>query len=137
MDAKELREQAIKRYKNGESPKEIYKSLGKGKTWFFKWLKRSKYEGEHRAKIRSRKPHHIPKKVEVTMEHAVIKSRKYLEKKLYAQIGAFNINWHLTQEGKPPSSLATINRIIKRNNLVHKRLKYTPKGVDYPALDYP
>jgi len=32
MNAKELREQAILRYKNGESPKEIYKSLGKGKT---------------------------------------------------------------------------------------------------------
>jgi len=80
MNTKELREQAIKRYENSESPKEIYKSLGKGKTWFFKWLKRSKYEGEDRAKSRSRKPHHIPKKVGVTMEQAVIKSRKYLEK---------------------------------------------------------
>ena len=32
MNEKESREQAIKRYKNGESPKEIYQSLGKGKT---------------------------------------------------------------------------------------------------------
>jgi len=31
MNAKELREQAILRYENGESPKEIYQSLGKGK----------------------------------------------------------------------------------------------------------
>jgi len=36
MNIKELREKAIKRYKNGESPKEIYQSLGKGKTWLFK-----------------------------------------------------------------------------------------------------
>ena len=134
MNAKELREQAIKRYKNCESPKEIYQSLGKGKTWFFKWLKRSKFEGNNWAKSRSRKPHHIPKKVEVTMEQAVIETRKYLEEKLYAQIGAFNISWHLKQEGGTPPSLATINRIIKRNNLVHKRPKYTPKGVNYPAL---
>ncbi len=44
MNAKELREQAIKRYKNGEFPEEIYQNLGKGKTWFFKWLKRFKYD---------------------------------------------------------------------------------------------
>jgi len=134
MNAKELREQAIKRYKNGESPKEICQSLGKGKTWFFKWLKRSKFEGDNWDKSRSRKPHHIPKKVEVTMEQAVIETRKYLEEKLYAQIGAFNIGWHLKQKTGTPSSLAIINRIIKRNNLVHKRPKYTPKGVNCPAL---
>jgi len=34
MNIKELREQAIKRYENGESPKEIYQSLGKGRTLF-------------------------------------------------------------------------------------------------------
>jgi len=38
MNSKELREKAIKRYENCESPKEIYQSLGKGKTWFFKNL---------------------------------------------------------------------------------------------------
>jgi len=32
INIKELREKAIKRYKNGESPKEIYQSLCKGKT---------------------------------------------------------------------------------------------------------
>jgi hypothetical protein len=41
MNIKELREKAIKRYKNGESPKEIYQSLGKGKTWLFKWFTHS------------------------------------------------------------------------------------------------
>ncbi|MBA7498044.1 hypothetical protein ES704_00778 [subsurface metagenome] len=44
MNIKELREKAIKRYKNSESPKEIYQSLGKGKTWFFKWLKHYKLD---------------------------------------------------------------------------------------------
>ena len=42
MNIKEFREKAIKRYKNGEFPKEIYQSLGKGKTQFFKWLKHYK-----------------------------------------------------------------------------------------------
>jgi hypothetical protein len=68
------------------------------------------------------------------MEQTVIETRKHLEKNPYAQIGAFNISWHLKQEGETPPSLATLNRIIKRNNLVHKRTKYSPKGVNYPSL---
>ena len=36
MNIKELREKAIKSYKNGKSPKEIYQSLDKDKSWFFK-----------------------------------------------------------------------------------------------------
>ncbi len=47
MDEKELIEEAIKRLENGESPKEIYQSLGKSKAWFFKRLKRYKHEGEN------------------------------------------------------------------------------------------
>jgi len=42
---KKVREIAIKKYLNGESPKEIYRSPSKGKTWFFKWLKRYKLDG--------------------------------------------------------------------------------------------
>ncbi|GAH76421.1 unnamed protein product, partial [marine sediment metagenome] len=124
----------IKRYENGESPKEIYQSLGKGKTWFFKWLKRYKLDGKDWAKSHSCRPHQSPKRINKTMEQMVIETRKRLEKKPYAQIGAFNICWHLKQEGKIPPSLATLNRIIKRNNLVHKRTKYSPKGVNYPSL---
>ena len=35
MDAKKLRKQAMQRYENNESPKEIYQCIGKGKIWFF------------------------------------------------------------------------------------------------------
>lgn len=35
MDEKEIREEAIKRYENGVTPKEIYQSLGKGKNMVF------------------------------------------------------------------------------------------------------
>ena len=134
MNIKEFREKAIKRYKNSESPKEIYQSLGKSKTWFFKWLKRYKLDGKDWAKSHSCRPHQSPKRINKAMEQMVIETRKRLEKKPYAQIGAFNIYWHLKQEGKIPPSLATLNRIIKRNNLVHKQTKYSPKGVNYPSL---
>jgi len=134
MDEKELREKAIERYENGESPKEIYESLGKGKTWFFKWLNRYKHDGENWAESRSQRPHHIPKKVDEVMEQAVIETRKRLERQLYAQIGALAISFDLERRGIHPPSLSTINKILKRNELVRKRRKYTPKGVDYPSL---
>lgn len=47
---------------------------------------------------------------------------------------AFHIDWQLRQEGINPSSVATINRILKRNNLIRKWEKYVPKGVEYPYL---
>ena len=134
MDEKELREEAIKRFENGESPKGIYQSLGKSKAWFFKWLKRYKHEGENWAQSGSRRPHHTSKKIDTTMEQAVIETRKKRERELYAQIGALSINYDLQQQGMTPLPLSTINKILKRNDLVRKKPKYTPKGVDYPSL---
>lgn len=104
MDEKELREDAIKRLENGESPKEIYQSLGKSKAWFFKWLKRYKHEGKNWACSRSRRPHDTSKKIDTTMEQAVIDTRKRRERQLYAQIGALSISYDLQQQGIPPSS---------------------------------
>jgi len=69
---KKVREIAIKKYLNGESPKEIYRSLGKGKTWFFKWLKRYKLDGPGWAAEHSRKPHQSPKKIDQEIEQMVI-----------------------------------------------------------------
>ena len=134
MNIKELREQAIKRYENGESPKEIYQSLGKGKTWFFKWLKRYKLDGEDWTKSHSRKPHQSPKRIDKIMEQTVIETRKYLEKKQYSQIGALAIGYDLNKQGIISPPISTINKILRRNNLVLKRTKYTPKGVSYPSL---
>ena len=92
MDEKELREEAIRRLENGESPKEIYQDLKKSKAWFFKWLKRYKHEGEDWACSKSRRPHHSSRKIDKTMEQAVIETRKRRERQLYAQIGAFSIS---------------------------------------------
>jgi transposase InsO family protein len=135
MDKKQLREQAIRRYENGESPQKIYQSLGKSKTWFFKWLKRSQLDGENWASDLSKRPHQFRKRVDETMEQSVIEARKCLEKTLYAQIGALNISWYLSQQGINPPPLGTINKILKRNSLVRKRPEYESKNVDYPSLE--
>jgi len=134
MDEQRIRELAIQRHEKGESPKFIYTSLNRTKQWFFKWLKRFKSGESDWANELSRKPHHSPKKIDQAMEQAVIEKRQELEQTLYAQIGALNISWHLGQERDLPSS-ATINRIIKRNDLTRKKPRYSPKGVDYPGLE--
>jgi len=135
MDEKELREEAVKRYEKGETPKEICKNFRKSKAWFFKWLKRSRCEGQDWSKDLSRRPHQTRKKVSKDTEQAIIDTRKQLEKTLYAQIGALNINWHLHKQGFKSLPFSTINKVLKRNNLVRKRPKYQPKNISYPSLE--
>ena len=68
------------------------------------------------------------------MEQIVIETRKRLEKKLYAQTGALAISYAFRKEGINSPPIVTINKIFKRNSLVHKRGKYSPKGVNCPSL---
>lgn len=135
MDEQKIRESAIQRYGNGEPPKLIYTSLNRTKQWFFKWLKRFKSGEPNWANGLSRRPHYSPKKIDQAMEQAVIEKRQELTQTLYAQIGALNISWHLGRERNDLPSMATINRIIKRNDLTRKKPRYIPKGVDYPGLE--
>jgi len=81
-----------------------------------------------------RPPHQSPKRIDKIMEQMIIKTRKNLEDKLYAQTGALAISYALWEKGINPPPIITINKILKRNNLVHKREKYLPKGVNYPSL---
>jgi transposase InsO family protein len=50
--------------------------------------------------------------------------------------GAQAISWELEEQNvQPLPSLRTINRILSRNDLTHRRTgRYEPKGVPYPAL---
>lgn len=114
-------------------PNKYIKVLVKVKKWFFKWLKRYKIGGENWSEL-SRRPHYSKEKIEKTMEQAIIDTRKKLESTLYTQIGALNIRWHLEKQGLVPPPISTINKVLKRNNLVKKGHKYEPRGTDYPAL---
>ncbi len=64
MDEKELREEAIRRYENGESPKSICDTFNRSKSWFFKWLKRYRNEEANWAEDRSRRPHNTPNRID-------------------------------------------------------------------------
>lgn len=131
MNEKEVRQKAMLRYDQGEKTKDIYSGYGKSKRWFFKWLKRYKSGDPDWADEQSRRPHMSPKKIDRKMEQTVIATREQLVNTLYAPIGAQHICWELQETTDKLPSLATINRVIKRNGLSRKRPRYQAKGVKY------
>jgi len=134
MEEKKIREIAISRYEKGETPKQIYTDLAKSKSWFFKWLERYRFEGSNWSESKSRRPKICPNRISKDVESLVVVTRKKLENTRYAQIGAFSISYSISCKGKTPPSISTINRILKRNGLIKKKLKYGPKGKDYPQI---
>jgi transposase InsO family protein len=126
---------AVQRFKNGESPESICTSLGKSKVWLYKWIKR--YSGEEISwcEDRSRRPLSTPLHTPAEVEEIV----KMVRLNLYNQdlfCGAQAIYWEMEELGaKPLPSIRTINRILSRNDLTHRRTgKYEAKGTAYPKL---
>jgi len=134
MGEKELREKAISRYENGESPQHIYQSLGRSNVWFFKWLKRYQRHDPDWSTDLSRKPQRSPASIKKPMEQAIIKIRKQLELTPYAQIGALSIQGHLAQQGLD-IPIPTINKVLHRNHLIRKKPHYQTKNISYPAVE--
>ena len=137
ISEKQFRKAAIRRFLTGESPSSIYKDFQKSKKWFFKWLKRYREGGSDWFKNQSRTPHLIANKVDENIENIVISARKRLKGIKYAQIGANAIQWEIKKLGIEPPPAWTINRILKRNNLVSKKKPYEPKGKSYPEIVEP
>lgn len=126
---------AVERFKNGESPEMICASLGKSRTWLYKWIRRYRKHDDSWNQSLSRFPHSIQRRTPSEIEEIV----KMIRFNLYNQglfCGAQAIRWELEDLGvKPLPSNRTINRILSRNGLTHRRTgKYEAKGTAYPGL---
>ena len=126
---------AVQRFKNGESPESICTSLGKSKFWLYKWVKRYNENEASWCEDRSRRPLAIPNHT----QSEIIEIVKMVRLNLYNQdlfCGAQAIHWEMEDLGvKPLPSPRTINRILSRNALTHRRTgKYEAKGTPYPKL---
>lgn len=134
-DEERLRIEAIRRYLGGETPVSIYKDLKRSKVWFFKWLKRY-YEGDDCwYKELSKAPKSPHRVLDPHMEQLIVQIRKRLECTKYAQIGTGAIAWEFTKFNIEPPPVWTINRVLKRHNLIKKHEKgYQPKGKTYPSI---
>jgi len=133
-DSITLRKEAISLYLAEEKPTAICLKIGVSRQWFYKWLKRYRSGNENWFADESRKPHNNPQKVSAALEQTVVNIRQTLTKRIYSQTGAFVIRLEMQDLGIKPLHTSTINRILKRNDLIVKRTKYQPSGKAYPVV---
>jgi transposase len=124
----ELRKQAIQRHLAGESPKAIYTNLDRSKKWFFKWLGRYQSGGDDWYHERSRAPLTRPTALSIADKELITSTRKRLDSEPFAQIGVSAIKWELHKLGLPFCSDSTINRTLKREDLVKKNTIFSQRG---------
>jgi putative transposase len=134
-DIRQYRILAVQRFNNGESPESICASLGKSKFWLYKWVKRYKKDDISWCEDRSCCPLATPNRTPSGIEEIVTMVRL----SLYNQdlfCGAQAILWEMEDLGaKPLPSIRTINRILAKNELTHRRTgRYEAKGTAYPVL---
>jgi hypothetical protein len=65
-------------------------------------------------------------------EDLVINVRKALAGRRYSQTGALSIMYEIKRMGFHSPSIATINRILKRNDLITSSSVKQKKGIEYP-----
>ncbi|UCG63513.1 MAG: helix-turn-helix domain-containing protein [Deltaproteobacteria bacterium] len=134
-DSKRTRKLAVKRVLKGESPSVICASLGRSRYWLYKWIKRFDPDNPIWSHDRSRRPINRPHRIPLEIEQIV----KMIRLNLYNSdlfCGAQAIRWEMEDMGVVPlPSERTINRILARNDLTHRRTgRYEPKGIPYPVL---
>ncbi len=134
-DEEKQRILAVRRFLAGEKPEAICSSLGRSRPWLYKWVRRHSGPSDAWFTSLPRSPASVANRTPAEVEEIV----KFVRSNLYNQelfCGAQAILWELEDLGvKPLPSLRTINRILQRNDLTHRRTgKYEPKGTPYPKL---
>jgi transposase len=138
MSEEELRKEAVRRRRLGESPDAIAAVLGRTARWVRKWVARHDEESHDDgwAEDRSRRPHRSPTQTSDDLRQLIIDARNRLTENPRAQYGALAVAWELRRMGVEPIPPAwTIERTIARAGLSRPRRRqagYVSKGVPYP-----
>jgi len=119
MDEETLRQLAITQYLQGKKPITIYRDLAKTKKWFLKWLKRYRSGDEHWYRDLSKAPQTHPNQTSPDVSKLITSIRNDLDNS-YAQIGVTAIRREGQKLGLSLPSDSTINRILRRQDLVKK-----------------
>ena len=126
---------AVEQFCAGRNPESICSSLGRSRSWLYKWVTRYTPDDAAWCESQSRRPHASPFRIPAEVEDIVEMVRLSLYNKgLFC--GDQAIRWELEEMGvQPLPSLSTISRILYRRDLTHRRTgQYEPKGKAYPAL---
>ena len=129
---------AVARIDAGDPVTAVVAALGRSRTWVYRWVARAHGAEATWPEDRSHRPTHQAGLTPAEVVEAVTLVRL----SLYNQgllCGAQNIRWELAELSVTPlPSVRTINRILARAELTHRRTgRYVPKGTPYPALAAP
>lgn len=134
LSEEEIRIKAVDLYKDRQKVSEICAELSRSRVWFYKWLRRYQSGDKNWYKDVSKAPKTVFNKSSSAIEAVVIRIRKELCNSKYSQYGAQAIHYELLRQGHTPPPVITINRILKRNNLVSEKRFHNKisKGKIYP-----
>jgi transposase InsO family protein len=129
---------AVARIDAGDPVTAVAAALGRSRTWVYRGVARAHGAEATWPEDRSHRPTHQAGLTPAEVVEAVTLVRL----SLYNQgllCGAQNIRWELAELSVTPlPSVRTINRILARAELTHRRTgRYVPKGTPYPALAAP
>lgn len=128
-----FRRQAVQLYLNGVSISDIAHKLGRSRQWVHKWITRFRAKDQDEwYQSKSTSPRQFYNRTPPNEEELVINVRKALEGRQYSQTGALTIMYEIERMGVKPPSIPTINRILKRNNLINSSSVKLRKGIEYP-----
>jgi len=120
MEEESLRKMAIQQYLQERFPASIYHEMGRSKKWFFKWLQRYQTGDPEWYRDHSKAPHTHPHQTPLEIQNLVKNTRIQLEANPYAQVGVSAIKWQCQGLGVSLPSDRTINRILKKGDLIKK-----------------
>ena len=133
MDEIKQRQRASERFQDGESAEAICASLGRSRSWLYKWLRREETAGNEWAQSLSRRPHASPRQTAPDREQQILAIRQTLvrERRFY---GAQAIAWEMADRGLPTVPVRTIDHVLKRHGqIATPARRYVSKGKPYPA----
>ena len=115
-----LRKQAVELYLSGVTISDIVQKLGRSRQWVHKWITRYRTKGgTDWFQSECTSPKQVHNRIPQNEEGLVINVRKALAGRTYSQTGALSIMYEIDRMGLKPPSIPTINRILKRNNLIN------------------
>lgn len=139
-DGEALRNEAIDLYLQGLHVTDICRALERSRSWFYETLQRYRQGGRAALKTKSRAPHVVHNRTPQTVEAAIVRIRQTITtghdpELRYANIGAESIARELKRLNLKPPHRATINRILRRHDLLQPRpgkKQSTKLPPDYP-----
>lgn len=128
-----LRKQAVELYLKNIPVCDIAHKLNRSRQWVHKWITRYRTQGGDNWFLSvSTCPKQVFNKTPQKEEELVINARKALEGRIYSQTGALSIMYEIERMGLKAPSIPTINRILRRNNLIDRCSVKQKKGIEYP-----